>query len=245
MESKQKNILTLLLIVIIVIIVGIIGYLGFELINQNVKQKEAEKITDEFDSVVPTLSEEEILENSLNDENSDDTSGQGANSSSGGSASGGSSSGGSTASYSSGGYSTSAVNISGNWVAGTITIPATNIKYSIFADPTRQALEKGVGLIYTANGLNHVGNTVIAGHNYRNSLFFSKNKNLKIGDKIIIKDCTGLEITYSIYNKFTTTSADASFYQRETNGKREITLSTCTDQGTKTGERLIICAKEV
>ena len=93
-------------------------------------------------------------------------------------------------------------------------------------------------------GLNHVGNTVIVGHNYRNRLFFSRNKNLNIGDKIIIKDCTGLEITYTIFNKFTANKDDASFYQRETNGKREITLSTCTDQGTKTGERLIICARE-
>ena len=37
MESKRKNILTLILIIVIVIIAGIIGYIGFELINENVK----------------------------------------------------------------------------------------------------------------------------------------------------------------------------------------------------------------
>ena len=85
---------------------------------------------------------------------------------------------------------------------------------------------------------------MLSGHNYRNRQFFSRNKNLNIGDTVIIKDASGLEITYSIYNKFITNDQDASFYQRDTGGAREITLSTCTDQGTKTGERLIIFAKE-
>ena len=142
-------------------------------------------------------------------------------------------------------YSSSGVSVSGYWVAGTIRIPATGIRYSIFTDQSRKALDRGVIILYTTNGLNKAGNTVIAGHNYRSRLFFSKNKNLKEGDKIIIKDTSGLEITYSIYSKFVTNSGDASFYQRDTAGKREITLTTCTDQGTTTGERLIILAKEI
>ena len=52
-------------------------------------------------------------------------------------------------------------------------------------------------------------------------------------------------MTYSVYYKFVTNSSDASFYQRETNGKREITLTTCTDQGSQTGERYIVYAREV
>ena len=154
----------------------------------------------------------------------------------------GSGSGSGGSSYSGG--SGSGVNINGYWVVGQIRIPATNIRYSIFSTPTAEALEKGIGLLYSANGLNRPGNTVLSGHNYRNRQFFSRNKNLNIGDTVIIKDASGLEITYSIYNKFITNDQDASFYQRDTGGAREITLSTCTDQGTKTGERLIIFAKE-
>ena len=257
MESTQKNILTVLLIIIIVIIVGIIGYLGFELINQNVKEKEANKITDEFDSIVPTVTEEELLEGNIEEQVNNSVNGEGqaietenggGTSSNSGTVTGGGSTAvrrNSTGSSSSGTrVSSGNIYISGNWVAGTITIPATGIKYSIFAEESKKALEKGVCMLYTMEGLNHPGNTVIVGHNYRNRLFFSRNKNLKIGDKIIIKDCTGLEITYIIFNKFTANKDDASFYQRETNGKKEITLSTCTDQGTKTGERLIICARE-
>lgn len=255
MESTQKNILTVLLIIIIVIIVGIIGYLGFELINQNVKEKEASEITDEFDSIVPTVTEDELIEGNIDGQQGTNASenGEGTATENGGGTNTNSGNGGNNSamsrsstggSYSGSRVSSGNVYINGNWVAGTITIPATGIKYSIFAEESKKALEKGVCMLYTMEGLNHPGNTVIVGHNYRNRLFFSRNKNLKIGDKIIIKDCTGLEITYIIFNKFTANKDDASFYQRETNGKKEITLSTCTDQGTKTGERLIICARE-
>lgn len=231
MESRKKNILTMLLIIIMVIILGIVGYLGFELVNGNVKESQSEEITDEFDKQIPTVTEDELgeyIENTTTEVTENVVQGQTAS--------------GTTNENRT--YSSSGVYISGYWVAGTIRIPATGIKYSIFSQPNKQALERGVGIVYTSKGLNHVGNTVIAGHNYRNRLFFSKNKNLKIGDSIIIKDCTGLEITYVVYNTFLTNSTDASFYQRDTAGKREITLTTCTDQGTKTGERLIVCAKE-
>ena len=242
MESKEKNVLTILLIIIVVVIIGIIGYLSYEVISQNSKQKHSEEISDEFDRLVPTISEDEY-EEQYGSENLPQESPQPSEpeNSNGGGGNGNSS----VKKASSGGSGTgsSSVSVGGYWVMGTIRIPATGIKYSILSTPTRQALERGVAVLYTANGLNQPGNTVIVGHNYRNRLFFSKNKNLKNGDKVIIKDATGLEITYTIYNKFTTNSEDASFFQRDTNGKREITLSTCTDQGTKTGERIIIFAR--
>lgn len=243
MGSKDKNVLTLLLIILIVIIAGIIGYIGFEVINENVKQGNSEDITDEFDYLVPTISKDEIENNEgiqLNDQNSENTSTENSQGTTTGTTQGKN-----TGSSTSNNYSSTGVNVSGYWVAGTIRIPATGIRYSIFTDQSRKALDRGVVILYTTNGLNQVGNTVIAGHNYRNRLFFSKNKNLKEGDKIIIKDASGLEITYSIYSKFITNSGDASFYQRDTAGKREITLTTCTDQGTTTGERLIILGKEI
>lgn len=241
MESKEKNVLTILLIIVVVIIIGIIGYLSYEVISQNSKQKHSEEISDEFDRLVPTISEDEYEEQYGGEDIPPvipQPSETPVNQSGG---TGGSST--TRRSSSGGGSSSSGVSVGGYWVMGTIRIPATGIKYSVFSTPSRQALERGVAVLYTANGLNQPGNTVIVGHNYRNRLFFSKNKNLKNGDKVIIKDASGLEITYTIYNKFTTNSEDASFFQRDTNGKREITLSTCTDQGAKTGERIIIFAR--
>ena len=63
---------------------------------------------------------------------------------------------------------------------------------------------------------------------------------LIIGDKIYITDNDGKKVTYTIYNKFETTPEDTSFYQRDTSGKPEVTLSTCTDDSKA---RLIILAK--
>ena len=67
-------------------------------------------------------------------------------------------------------------------------------------------------------------------------------KRLNNGDKITIDDYKGGRKTYSIYNKFETTSTDTSFYQRDTAGKAEITLSTCTDASNDM--RTIILARE-
>jgi len=87
-----------------------------------------------------------------------------------------------------------------------------------------------------------VGNTVIQGHNYRNGLFFSNLSKLSNGDSIYITDKTGAQITYKVYNVFNADPTDSSFYRRDTNGLREITLSTCTNDGS---QRTIVLAKEV
>ena len=85
------------------------------------------------------------------------------------------------------------------------------------------------------------GNTVLVAHNYRNGTFFSNNKKLAVGDKIYITDSSGETIEYTIYNTYTTLDSDFSYATRNTNGKREISLSTCTNDPTK---RLVIWAKE-
>ena len=103
-------------------------------------------------------------------------------------------------------------------VYGTISIPKIKIEYPILENATPRAIK--IAVAYSAGvGINRVGNTVISGHNYRNGLFFSNNKKL---------------------NEATPT--DASFYNRDTAGPREITLSTCTNDGNM---RTIVLAKEI
>ena len=126
-------------------------------------------------------------------------------------------------------------------VLGTMEIPKTNFKYPVLApNVTTKKLETSVVFLY-GNGLNQVGNSVIIGHNYRNGLFFSNNKKLSIGDKIYVTDNDGNKIEYTIYDKFETTPEDTSFYQRDTAGKPELTLSTCTDDSKA---RTIVLARE-
>lgn len=83
---------------------------------------------------------------------------------------------------------------------------------------------------------------MLQGHNYRNGLFFSDLKKLTNGDKIYITGADGRKVTYEVYKVFDTTESDTSFYKRDTAGLREITLSTCTDNGKL---RTIVLAKEV
>jgi len=85
------------------------------------------------------------------------------------------------------------------------------------------------------------GNTVLVAHNYRNGTFFSNNKKLVNGDKVYITDQKGLTVEYTIYNTYITSDTDFSYATRNTGGKREISLSTCTTDNSK---RLVIWAKE-
>ncbi len=124
---------------------------------------------------------------------------------------------------------------------GYIEIPRNDVKVPILEKATPKSLQIAVGTIYPAHPeLNEPGNVVIAGHNYRNKLFFSNNKKLENGDKIYITDASGRKLTYEVYDKFEATPEDTSFYLRDTNGVPEITLTTCTQDSSK---RMIILAK--
>ena len=122
----------------------------------------------------------------------------------------------------------------------TIQIPKINLKYPILEKVTKKSLETSVAFLY-GPGLNEVGNNVIIGHNYRNGTMFSNLKKLSNGDAIYITDLTGRKIKYIIYKIYRTSGDDASYMTRNTNGKREISLSTCTDDSKA---RTIVWAKE-
>ena len=113
-----------------------------------------------------------------------------------------------------------------------IEIPKTKIKYPILEKVSKKGLETSVCIQY-GKGLNIPGNTVIVGHNFRNGLFFSNNKKLSNGDSIYITDNLGQKVKYIIYNKYETTPEDTEYMLRNTDGKREISLSTCTDDSSK------------
>jgi len=86
------------------------------------------------------------------------------------------------------------------------------------------------------------GNLCIVGHNYWNTKFFSKVPTLKKGDKIEITDLSGRTITYKVYKKYEVLPSDISCISQETDGKREVTLVTCTKDSKY---RVIIKAEEI
>lgn len=222
-ESKYSKVLTVILVIVIIAIIGLLGFLAFDYYQNYMVTKDTSEFVDAFQGDVTgdgedsdTLGGNTVADTSenpldrLNDASSSSTS-----------------------------SNAKKQMYKGFGTLGTMEIPATNFKYPVLEKVTKKSIETAVAFLY-GSGLNEPGNSVIIGHNYRNGLFFSNNKKLNIGDKIYITDTSGRKLTYTIYNKFETTPEDTSFYQRDTGGKAEVTLSTCTDDSKA---RLIILAK--
>ena len=127
---------------------------------------------------------------------------------------------------------------------GRIKIPKINVDFVIL-NPTKDQLVDWLKVspckFYGVNP-NEIGNLCIAGHNYRNKKFFSKVPTLVVGDKIEITDLSNNTISYVIYDKYTVAPDDMRCLDQVTNGKKIITLITCTNDSK---QRVIVKAKEL
>ncbi len=132
-------------------------------------------------------------------------------------------------------------------VDGRIEIPKIKVDYPILSGETKseqetEALLKMSPLKFHGPEINEVGNYCIVGHNYRNSKFFSKVPTLENGDIIKITDTTGKVVEYSVYTKYNVVPSDTTCTDQRTNGKKEITLITCTNDSK---ERVIVKARAI
>lgn len=221
MNKKYSNFLTILLVVIIIAILVIIGVLGYKYYKTYVTKNSSQDFVDNF-----VDSSTDGQKNNKNNDSTNDIQYDGIDE------------GEKTETDTSTGKKKQ---YNGFDVAGTIEIPATGLKCPILEQYTYspKALETSVVVLYGA-GLNQPGNTTIAGHNYRNGLFFSNNKKLNIGDKIYITDSSGRRVAYTIYNKYEADENESDYITRDTKGITEISLTTCTDDSKA---RIIILAK--
>lgn len=223
MDSKYGNLLTALLIVVVVGVLVLLGFLGFDVYKKFTTEKAIAEIVDQYDNSILNTEKVENTESTENENASipmlneqlvvsNTTTSEGS----------------------------SKVTYKGYDVVGKIEIPAIDLEYPILDRATASSIEIAVAVSY-GPGPNKVGNTVIVGHNYRNGSFFGNNDKLKLGDKIYITDNSGTRIKYNIYNIYETSPDDGDYMTRDTNGKREVSLSTCTDNSKA---RLIIWAVE-
>ena len=221
MNKKYSNFLTILLVVIIIAILVIIGVLGYKYYKTYVTKNSSQDFVDNF-----VDSSTDGQKNNKNNDSTNDIQYDGIDE------------GEKTETDTSTGKKKQ---YNGFDVAGTIEIPATGLKCPILEQYTYspKALETSVVVLYGV-GLNQPGNTTIAGHNYRNGLFFSNNKKLNIGDKIYITDSSGRRVAYTIYNKYEADENESDYITRDTQGVTEISLTTCTDDNKA---RIIILAK--
>lgn len=130
---------------------------------------------------------------------------------------------------------------------GTVNIPKINVTYPII-DGVTDSVEETEELLkisptkFWGPNPNKVGNFCIVGHNYRNTRFFSKVPTLQAGDIIQVTDLSGKTIQYKVYNKYQVDPTDVSCTTQLTNGKREVTLITCTDDSKY---RVVVKAREI
>lgn len=127
------------------------------------------------------------------------------------------------------------------YTIGKINIPSIGVDYPIFSETTTELLKISPCKFWGADP-NQIGNFCIVGHNYRNSLFFSKVPTLENNDIIEITDLSGRTLKYGVYDKFEVEPDNTACTSQLTNGRKEITIITCTNDGTK---RVIVKAREV
>ena len=131
---------------------------------------------------------------------------------------------------------------------GKITIPKINVEYPILdgesdSEAETEELLRMSPVKFHGPEINTVGNYCIVGHNYRNSRFFSKVPTLVNGDIIQITDfADNSTVEYAVYDKYVVDPTDVSCTSQNTDGRREITLITCTDDSS---QRWIIKARAV
>ena len=221
MGNKYSNALTVVLVMVVVAIVGLVGYMAYDTIHQKNVNAQSNTAIQEFENVVRrrVKKDNEVEENTVDEGPVEMDALDRLNK---------------TDTETKNAEPAEKTYLNGYEVLGYISIPKIKCEYPILAQVTAKSLETAVAV------LNTVGNVVIVGHNYRNNLFFSNNYKLQNGDKIVITSADE-KVTYEIYNMYYTTATDASYMQRDTEGRREISLSTCNNDST---QRLIIWARE-
>ena len=221
-NSKYNKVLTVVLVIVVIIIFALLGFWGYQTYKKYFQEKDIDTALDEFNKTITNSTRRNEFTGSdpinftaIDNEVSN--------------------------SASSGSSSNKVVTYKGFTVEGRMEIPKIDLDLPILERATKNSLEQSIGIL-TGPGLNQVGNTIIVGHNFRNGTFFSRNNELANGDEIYITDTSGTRIEYTIYNIYTTSSEDSDYITRDTAGKREISLSTCTDDSRY---RLVIWAREV
>lgn len=235
LNSKYSKVLTIILIIAIIAIIGLLVFVGLDWYKAYTTGADSDDALEQFNSMIENTQINKPIVNgnvdnpnlNLNNELINEPIGGNSNTNTNGN---GSSSGGNK------GQTYKGFN-----VIGKIEIPKIKLEYVVLEEATIPAMEASIGKLY-GPGINEPGNTVLAGHNYKNGTFFSNNSKLSNGDKIYLTDMQGKKVTYEIYKKYITTPEEFDYAVRDTNGKREVSLTTCTND---TKSRLIIWAKEV
>ncbi len=122
-----------------------------------------------------------------------------------------------------------------------IKIPKINIEYPVLSATSDALLFVSLNK-YWGPQPNEVGNYCIVGHYYENGKMFGKLHKLKNGDKAELTDLSGNTLKYQVYNKYVVEPTDTRCTSQLTDGRKELTLITCTNGGK---QRLVVKLRQV
>ncbi len=148
------------------------------------------------------------------------------------------------------------------YTAGVLNIPRLKIKYAVIdtVSPKPIAEENNAEAIFDellrispvkfwGPNPNQIGNYCIVGHNYTSAWnqslrnkFFSHIDQIKIGDIVELTGLSGDLVKYKVYDYLVVDPTNTDATSQKTNGLREITIITCTDD---VRGRIIVKAREV
>ena len=112
-----------------------------------------------------------------------------------------------------------------------LNIPSLSINYPVLSETTYELLKISITKFWGGEP-NTVGNYCIVGHNYDGKdIFFGKLNRIQNGDTVTLQDKTGKIMNYKVYNKFIVDPKDVACTSQLTNGKKEMTLITCSEGG--------------
>ena len=122
-----------------------------------------------------------------------------------------------------------------------LKIPKINIEYPVLSATSDALLFVSLNK-YWGPQPNEVGNYCIVGHYYENGKMFGKLHKLKNGNKAELTDLSGNTLKYQVYNKYVVEPTDTRCTSQLTDGRKELTLITCTNGGK---QRLVVKLRQV
>lgn len=126
-------------------------------------------------------------------------------------------------------------------VESKLRIPRLGIDYVVLTETSEELLKISLNK-YWGPAPNEVGNYCVVGHNYKSKKMFGRLSEITNGDIVELEGMDGKVVQYSVYDKYVVEPTDTTCTSQLTNGRKEVTLITCTNYGK---QRLVVKAKEI
>lgn len=122
-------------------------------------------------------------------------------------------------------------------VVAQLIIPKINLESYVLRDFSKETMDRCIVKFWGPNP-NEIGNFCIAGHNYEKENMFSDLKELEVGEEFFLLDNKNGKYTYVVSDIYKVNYKNLEPINQETDGKRVVTLITCTNYSND--DRLIV-----